>query len=252
MTVEKTDSRGINMESKQRNTDRKQKRIARIKLAVMIMIIIAIPCYAYFFHPEWIQLIKDPDAMAALIEKYRNAGMPVYMGLNVIQVICSLPGQVFHIAGGYVFGGGIAFLLAFTGVFIGSSCAYGIAHNIGRESVHVLFGEKKVTGLLDQINSTRGAAILFCGYLIPGMPKDILNYVAGLSDIKYKAYIVMCMIGRMPGMLASIIIGNQVFDGDYTSAVVIAVVMIATCTICLIFRHRLIAAFEKGYSRLIK
>ena len=240
------------MNSKEKDTDKKQKRIARTKLAVMILMIIAVPCYAYFFHPEWIQLIKNPDAMAALIEKYRTAGMPVYLGLNVIQVICSLPGQVFHIAGGYVFGGGIALVLAFTGVFIGSSCAFAIAHNIGRESVHVLFGEKKVTGLLDQLNSAKGAAILFCGYLIPGMPKDLLNYVAGLSDIKYKPYIVMCMMGRLPGMIASIVIGNQVFDGQYTSAFVIAACMVVICSFCLVFRHKLIAAFEKFYRRLIK
>ena len=75
------------MNSKEKDTDKKQKRIARTKLAVMILMIIAVPCYAYFFHPEWIQLIKNPDAMAALIEKYRTAGMPVYLGLNVIQVI---------------------------------------------------------------------------------------------------------------------------------------------------------------------
>ena len=57
------------MNSKEKDTDKKQKRIARTKLAVMILMIIAVPCYAYFFHPEWIQLIKNPDAMAALIEK---------------------------------------------------------------------------------------------------------------------------------------------------------------------------------------
>ena len=62
----------------------------------------------------------------------------------------------------------------------------------------------------------------------------------------------MCMMGRLPGMIASIVIGNQVFDGQYTSAFVIAACMVVICSFCLVFRHKLIAAFEKFYSRLIK
>ncbi|MDO4393897.1 MAG: VTT domain-containing protein [Bacillota bacterium] len=241
-----------NMDLNKTKTEKKQKRLARIKLAIMILIIITIPCYAYFFHPELIQTIKDPDAIAAFIEEYKYAGIPIYLGMNVLQVICSLPGQVFHIAGGYVFGILPALVLAFAGVCIGSTCSYGIAHSIGRESVHVLFGEKKVTKLLDQVNSKKGAAILFCGYLIPGMPKDILNYVAGLSNIKYRPYIVMCMVGRLPGMIASIVVGNQVFDGNYKVAVIISVCVLIVCVVCLLKRHKLIAVFEKFYSKLTK
>ena len=236
---------------KSKEYEKKQKRIARIKLGTIILVLIAIPCYEYFFHPELIDLVKSPRTLMNSIAGYKAFSVPIYIGANILQVVCSLPGQVFHLAGGYLFGFWLGLLLSFVGVTIGAACAYFIASKLGHDAVFTLFGEKKVTQLLEQLNSKKGIIVLFVGYLIPGMPKDLINYVAGLSGIKFRPYIILCMCGRLPGMMASLIIGNQVFDGQYTSAVIIAACVLAACAAALIFRKQIIDLFGKFYDKFI-
>lgn len=231
------------------SNDLKAKRLAIFKLLVIAAIIIVVPVYIMVMHPEVISFVKDPARMEAFLNAHRTIGIPLFIALNIFQVLCSLPGQVFQLAGGYVFGFFLGLLLSVIGVAIGASCAFFIAHKLGNEAIHTLFGEAKVTQHLDQLNSKKGVIVLFVAYLIPGMPKDLFNYVAGLSDIRYKPFIIICMAGRLPGMCASLLIGNQVVSGQYTSAIIVAIIVLILCALGLLFRHRIVEASGKFYDK---
>lgn len=63
-------------------------------------------------------------------------------------------------------------------------------------------------------------------YLIPGFPKDILGYVAGITKISAKNFILYSTIARIPGIVMSSFIGSNLYSRDYTT-VIIAIIVAA-------------------------
>ncbi|MBQ9707591.1 MAG: TVP38/TMEM64 family protein [Firmicutes bacterium] len=251
--LEKNDRKDdINKENVSGSGSKKEKRLAAVKLLVILAILAAIPLYMYIAHPDLVREYMNAEAIKGLLEDYKGYSILLFLGLNVLQVIFSLPGQVFQLAGGYAFGFWLALLLSVAGVATGSSIVYFISRKLGHDAIRTLFGGSKVTNLLDQLNSRKGIVILFVGYLIPGMPKDLLNYVSGLSDIRYKPFILLSMTARLPGMIASLFIGDALTDGNYTRAIIVAVCVIIAAGICLIKRGKITEAFGDFYDKYVK
>ena len=56
---------------------------------------------------------------------------------------------------------------------------------------------------------------------IPGTPKDLLSYFAGLTDIKLGRWLVISTIARLPSVITSTIGGNAVGEQNYLFAVLV-------------------------------
>ena len=207
------------------NQDKKSKLIAVIKLAVIVLVIISVPLYLYFTHPEIIREYSDADAIKGVLLSYKKESALIYLGLNIFQVICSLPGQIFQLAGGYALGFWLALPLTIIGVFIGCSIAFTVSKKLGHDAIRTLFGGKKVTELLDKLDSEKGIVILFVAYLIPGMPKDLVNYVAGLTDLSLVEWFLICTVGRLPGIFLTALAGHAAGETNYRAAVIALLVM---------------------------
>ena len=138
------------------------------------------------------------------------------------------------------------------GAFLGTILTYYLARILGHDAMHMIFGEEKIKDTLNKINSKKGVAIVFLIYLIPGVPKDLCTYAAGLSEMKLKPFLILSMVGRAPGMIGSLLIGQQVHVGGYTSAAVIAGCICVMCVLGLIFRRRVTDFFDRVYVKLQK
>lgn len=234
------------------DNDRGARLIAAGKLLIILLVIVSLPLYMYLAHPELVREYADAEAIKQLLLSYRRESALVYLGLNVFQVVCSLPGQVFQLAGGYALGFWLALPLTIIGVAIGCSIAFTVSKKLGHDAIRTLFGGRKVAELLDKLDSEKGVVILFVAYLIPGMPKDLVNYVAGLTDIRFRAFLPLCMCGRLPGMMISLFIGSSVTEGNYTRAIIAAVCVLAAAGICLIKREAIIGAFHRFYAKALE
>ena len=116
----------------------------------------------------------------------------------------------------------------------------------------MIFGEKKIHDLLMKFNSKKAMILIFLFYLIPGLPKDLCSYVAGLSEMKLKAFLIISLIGRTPAMMGSLLIGKLVNIGGYTLAIVIGVLAVVLFLLGVIFRKRLLSWIDMAYDKLIK
>ena len=229
-----------------------QKATAIIELLLLLFIILGIPAYIYFYHHELIEDASNLKHIEAFLMKYKAESALIYVGSQVLQILISIiPGQMLQFAAGYLYGFWLGYILSVIGAFIGSLITYYLAKLIGKKAVHVLFGERKIKEVLDHMNSKRAVIIVFLIYLIPGLPKDLCNYAAGLSELKFKPFIIISLLGRTPGMMGSLLIGNQVVNGDYTSAIVIGVIAVVLFILGLIFRNRVLLIFNKFYDKFV-
>ena len=232
--------------------DKRRKILAVLKLIALAVILVGVPLYIYFFHHDLIDSFSDIKELEQTIRSYRSQSILIYIAAQVIQVVLSvIPGQALQFAGGYLFGTLLGLLFSVIGIAIGSTLAYYVARILGRDAVHLFFGKRKVTEMLDLMNSPKGLIVTFVIFLIPGVPKDLCSYAAGLSNLKLRPYLIVSMIARIPGMLGCLIIGQQVGAGGYTSAAVIAAIALMLLLLGVLFRKKILDTAYKLTDKLL-
>lgn len=226
---------------------------AVFKMLIFLVILVGIPLYIYFFHHELIDEFSSLERVNALFAEYKTKSILVYILAQILQiVICIIPGQWLQFAAGYAYGFWFGYLYSLIGAALGSILTYYIARILGHDAMHLIFGEERIRKMLDTMNTKRAIVLIFIIFLIPGVPKDLCNYVAGLSEVKLKPFLIVSLIGRSPGMMGSLLIGRQISTGGYMSAGVIAGIAIILCIIGLIFRKKLTIILDKAYAKLMK
>lgn len=223
------------------------------KFALLLLILIGLPLYIYFFHHDLIENFSNLESVEAFFAEYKAQSVFIYIGMQIVQiVICIIPGQWLQFASGYMYGFWLGYLYSLIGAFLGSILTYYIAKILGHDAMHLIFGEEKIRKMLTSLNSKKAIVLVFIIFLIPGVPKDLCNYAAGLSEMKLKPFLIVSLIGRTPGMMGSLLIGRQIGTGGYVSAAVIAAVAVVLFALGIIFRKKLTVLLDKGYDKLMK
>ncbi len=242
------------MTDREYEKENKSRRIkAALKLAALLAIIVAVPLYLYFFNHDLITYFSNIKRLEQWLLNYKAAGMLIYIGAQVLQIIiCIIPGQALQFAAGYIWGFLIGLVLSICGAIMGTIFVYYIARLLGHDALHLLFGQKKITDAIDKLNSKNGLILTFLVFLLPGVPKDLFTYAAGLSNLKLRPFLIISIIARTPGMIGSLIIGNQVTGGGYTSAIVIAFIAVVLFVLGLIFHKKVFAFSDRVCEKLLK
>lgn len=231
----------------------KYRILAIAELVFILGIIIGIPAYMIFIHPEIWHNFKSIEAFEAFMDRHRDQSIPIYLGCQIIQVIVTvLPGQVIQIAGGYFYGFPIALLLSLLGIAVGSSIAFVIARKLGQRPMALIFGEQRFVKYKEMLDTKKAHIIIFLLYLIPGLPKDMVAYAAGVSRMNFTMFLVLSMAGRFPSMAASLLMGEMLESRSYVGAVILAVVVAVVCVACFIKRNALMGLADTYYEKLNK
>lgn len=225
--------------------DNRRKRSAYIKLAILIFIIVGLPVILFFtcrdtlFNKEWLANLPE------FIMQYKGYAAAVLAGIQILQVIiCIIPGQPIQLAASYLFGVLKGYLISIGGAFIGAFIAFYIARALGKDSLEAIFGEEKVNDYHRKLNSGKGLTAVLLIYLIPGVPKDLVAYVAGISDMRLRPFLIVSTIGRSPGMLGSLLTGYFISSRNYAAIGVLAVLTAVILIICFVKRKQLVAMLD--------
>ncbi len=231
---------------------RSEKVRAYLKFAVLVILIVGVPAYIYFFQHDLITQFSNIDSVKQIINDNNAASVPLYIAFQIIQIIiCIIPGQWLQLAAGIAWGFWIGLLLSLIGALFGSILTYFLAKYLGTDDLRLIFGQDKLDQLTEKLDSKAGITAVFLIYLIPGLPKDLCNYAAGVSQIKLKPFLIVSMVGRTPGMIASLLIGKHLSLGSYHVAVIIAVIAGILFVLGIIFRNKLTSFVNKVYDRLL-
>ena len=225
--------------------ENRRKRFAYIKLAILIFIIVGLPVILFFtcrdtlFNKEWLANLPE------FIMQYKGYAAAVLTGIQILQVIiCIIPGQPIQLAASYLFGVLKGYLISIGGAFIGAFIAFYIARALGKDSLEAIFGEEKVNDYHRKLNSGKGLTAVLLIYLIPGVPKDLVAYVAGISDMRLRPFLIVSTIGRSPGMLGSLLTGYFISSRNYAAIGVLAVLTAVILIICFVKRKQLVAMLD--------
>jgi uncharacterized membrane protein YdjX (TVP38/TMEM64 family) len=226
---------------------RRRSPFAYIAFPLFICLIVAL---VFAFRGELWSLFKDREAIRSWIGGRGALGPLAYIGLQVLQVVVFvIPGEIVQVAGGYAFGFGLGSLYAIVGIALGSLVNFYAGRLLGRPFVESLFAREKIEEIERVTGSGRGVAGFFLLFLIPGIPKDVLCYVAGFSSLGFPAFLAVSMGGRLPGVLGSAYMGSAAYSGSWRGAIVVLVAAVLLFGLGLAFKERIQALIARILNR---
>ncbi len=216
------------------------KRKSPLAYVAFPLLICALVALVVVFRAQIWTLFRDKEAIRGWIEGRGLLGPLAFILLQVVQVVVFvIPGEVVQLAGGYAFGFWLGLLYSLIGITLGSLANFYAGRLLGRPFVESLFDRAKIEKVESVTGSGKAAAGFFLLFVIPGIPKDVLCYVAGVSKLRLLAFLGVSMAGRLPGILGSSYMGSAAYSGAYRGAIVVAAIALALFVLGLAFRERI-------------
>ena len=198
---------------------RGQKIAAIASIAVFFIVLVLL---AVFVGGPIVKTLGDPATFRTWVEARGIWGRVLFVGLIVLQIVIAfIPGEPFELAAGYAFGTLWGTLLVWVGAIVGSTIVFLFVRKIGVKAVEVFFPREKIDSMKYLRDEKKLNAVAFIIFLIPGTPKDLLTYLAGLTKIRLLPWIVLTSIARIPSIVTSTVSGNALGIEQYGLAIII-------------------------------
>ena len=230
---------------------RRKAVFAVVKLILLLLIVIGIPLSVYLNHPEILDNFRSLDALNSFLERYKTAGIFVYLILQIIQILVPvIPGQALQLAAGYMYYFLLGLTLTLLGITLGTVISFTLARVLGHDAMVLIFGEEKMHEYVVKLNSKRAYLIIFLLYLMPGFPKDFICFAAGVSEIRLIPFLLLSLIGRTPALTLSLLIGKMTRIGSYTGAIIVCVIAVILFLLCIWKRKTVMEFSDRIYDKL--
>ena len=156
-------------------------------------------------------------------------------------VVCSLlvlPKAVLSIVAGLLWGLLPGVGLVLLGAMLGAGSAFWVGRWLGRDALSRLAGRHLAR--LDRLVDQHGVVAILIVRLIPVIPFTVINYVAGLTVIRFGPYLLGTAIGIAPGTIAYVALGAYGTEpGTWEFAAAVAGFVLLTIVGVLVARgHR--------------
>ena len=232
---------------------KKQAVFAIAKLMLLLLIVVGIPLSVYLNHPEILDHFRSLEALNAFLDRYKTAGIFVYLLLQVIQILIPvIPGQALQLAAGYMYYFFAGLGLTLLGIALGTVVSFTLARVLGHDAMVLIFGAEKMNEYVIHLNSKRAYMVIFLLYLMPGFPKDFICFAAGVSEIRLIPFLVLSLIGRTPALTLSLLIGKMTRIGSYTGAIIVCVIAADLFLLCIVKRKAVMDFSDRLYEKLSK
>ena len=128
----------------------------------------------------------------------------LYAGCNVLL----LPGGILAVGSGLFFGLWWGFFFNVAGNVAGAAVAFLISRRLGRGWVERRFFQHRKWAALDAAIARDGWKIIFLSQVHPLFPSSLLNYLYGITRIRFGSCMLWIAIGQAPGLFLYAYLGT--------------------------------------------
>lgn len=200
-------------------TTKQKKVIAGLSVAVFVLFTTLL---AWFVGRPMVRFARQPEQFRAWVDAHGFGGKIAYIGMVILQVLVAIiPGEPLEISGGYAFGAIWGTALCLIGAALGSILVFALVRRWGTALVEIFFSPEKLRSLRFLQSTPKRDALFWLIFTVPGTPKDLLCYFAGLTDLSWWKWLLICTVGRIPSIITSTIGGNALGTEDYRFAILV-------------------------------
>ena len=167
-----------------------------------------------------------PQAIHAFIDSLGVTAEFAFIALSFIRPFLFLPVTPFTIASGYLFGFWYGLLLSFLGTAIAATVTFFLARYLFYDFVRVhLIGRHKILGRALDGGDWK---LIMVVRMIPVLPFDLVGYVAGTSQLRFRDYLLGSILGEMPGAIVLVLFGtalNEIGSALFYGSLVLAILV---------------------------
>jgi uncharacterized membrane protein YdjX (TVP38/TMEM64 family) len=190
----------------QRDQPAGSSRLMNFFKIAIIVAIVGGSVWLLIEHWNW---FSDPATVKAEVIKWGAWGPVVYMLLYAVGPSFLVPGAVMTIAGGLAFGATWGSVYSLIGGDIGAIVAFAAGRFLGKSFVERIVGER-FHAMLQRI-AKHGFQIILYLRMVPVIPYNALNLLAGASPITFYDYFWATMIGMIPGTILYAFLGDALW-----------------------------------------
>ena len=143
-------------------------------------------------------VLTSQERLEALVSSLGIAGALLFTAFQAVQVVVPvLPGGLGCLVGVILFGPVWGFVYNYVGICAGSLMAFAVARNCGRPLLSLLFSEKTIQRYSRWAEERDRFARLFAlAIFLPVAPDDFLCYLAGTTDMTWRRYTAIILLGK--------------------------------------------------------
>lgn len=218
------------------------------KWIALLLVLIALSTAAAFLPvKDWVKSFSD------WVRTLGALGVVVFIGAYALATVLFLPGWIFTVAAGLVYGvlGGTA--VALTGAIIGSTLAFLCGRYLVRRRVEAATKGNKRFQAIDTAIGEQGWKIVGLLRLSPIVPFNLSNYFYGVTAVGFWPYALASAVGMFPGTLLYAYLGGAGkaglgSDGERSPLkwVFLGVGLLATIAVTVIVSRTAKNALEKS------
>lgn len=198
-------------------TEKTKKILALLSLAVVIILALLATLFVW----KWLSSFSE-EGFRDYIRSFGPWGWLVLFGVQFLQVFIALiPGEVVETAAGYAFGPLWGTVICYGGVAAASALIFFLTRRFGIRLVEVFVSREKINELKFINTSKKRNFLIFILFFIPGTPKDLITYFAGLTDIKITEFLCISLVARFPSVISSTFGGHLLGEGQYIHALLL-------------------------------
>src|SRR5579862_8578702 len=181
----------------------KISRALAVQLAGLIVAALVIGWLVHHFPVvEWITRMQRKIGQ---MEWWAAVLYPLfYAGCNLLL----LPGGVLAIGSGLFFGLWWGFFLVLLGNVAGAAVAFGVSRKLGRQWVAKKIFRHRKWSVLDKAIQREGWKIIFFSQVHPLFPTSFLNYLYGVTRIRFWTCMLWIALGQAPGIFLYAYLGT--------------------------------------------
>ena len=196
-----------------------KQKVKVFKLTMTILAIAIIVGIIIYMFPVMREL-STKEGQLAFKEKVSSSGILGLLMLFALQVaqifLIIIPGEPIEILAGMCYGPiwGTVFIMASAGII--STIIFFLVRKYGKRFVYNFCDKEKVAKIENSKlfkNPNKIEMIMFILFLLPGTPKDLLVYIAGLLPIYPVKFVRISVFARFPSVISSSLAGANLSVG---------------------------------------
>ncbi len=178
-------------------------------MAIVIFVVFS-AAICWFVGKPMVKFVSEPEKFRMWVDSHGLWSQVAYVGMTLLQVLVAvIPGEPLEISGGYAFGAVQGTVLCMLGAFLGSVVVFAFVRRFGQRGAGGGFlpqGKNRVSAFLQ--SSPKRDLLFWIVFVVLGTPKDLLCYFAGLTDLSWGKWLLICSLGRVPSIITSTVGGN--------------------------------------------
>src|SRR5205085_5476763 len=151
------------------------------------------------------------DLIATLQQRVARMGAWSGVCYPLLFAACNillLPGGILSVGAGFFFGLWWGFFLVLVGNSIGAAISFALSRWVGARWFSARLSQSPMLRIAEQAVERDAWKIIFLSQLHPLFPTSLLNYLYGLTRIRFGVYMFWTSVGRAPGIFLYTYLGT--------------------------------------------